>query len=288
MVKLETREALEKLRESTQDEHQGIKKKSVSLCSGSGCAAYGTAKVHQALLDELAQQNMQSDVEVKLTGCHGFCEKGPILVIHPEGIFYPQVKEEHIPEIVEKTIENGEVVNSLIFKDRSTKKKIIHEHDIPFYKLQQRIIFGNNGMIDPTSIEDYLAVGGYSALEKALFDMTPEEIIDQVRQSGLRGRGGGGFPTGTKWETCRRHEGKRYIICNADEGDPGAYMDRSLLEGNPHSVLEGMIIGAIAIGSHEGYVYVRQGSARPSSTTRLMKQHAMVATCARSNARRRQ
>jgi len=257
MVKLETREALKKLRESTQDEHQGIKKKSVSLCSGSGCAAYGTAKVHQALLDELAQQNMQSDVEVKLTGCHGFCEKGPILVIYPECIFYPQVKEEHIPEIVEKTIKNGEVVNSLIFKDPSTKKKIIHEHDIPFYKLQQRIIFGNNGMIDPTSIEDYLAVGGYSALEKALFDMTPEEIIDQVRQSGLRGRGGGGFPTGTKWETCRRHEGKRYVICNADEGDPGAYMDRSLLEGNPHSVLEGMIIGAIAIGSHEGYVYVR-------------------------------
>ncbi len=257
MVKLETREALKKLRESTQDEHQGIKKKSVSLCSGSGCAAYGTAKVHQALLDELAQQNMQSDVEVKLTGCHGFCEKGPILVIYPECIFYPQVKEEHIPEIVEKTIKNGQVVNSLIFKDPSTKKKIIHEHDIPFYKLQQRIIFGNNGMIDPTSIEDYLAVGGYSALEKALFDMTPEEIIDQVRQSGLRGRGGGGFPTGTKWETCRRHEGKRYVICNADEGDPGAYMDRGLLEGNPHSVLEGMIIGAIAIGSHEGYVYVR-------------------------------
>jgi len=257
MVRIETREALKKLRESTQGERQGIKKKSVSLCSGSGCAAYGTAKVHQALVDELAQQNMQSDVEVKLTGCHGFCEKGPILVIYPECIFYPQVKEEHIPEIVEKTIKNGEVVNSLIFKDPSTKKKIIHEHDIPFYKLQQRIIFGNNGMIDPTSIEDYLAVGGYSALEKALLDMTPEEIIDQVKQSGLRGRGGGGFPTGTKWETCRRHEGKRYVICNADEGDPGAYMDRSLLEGNPHSVLEGMIIGAIAIGSHEGYVYVR-------------------------------
>ena len=144
-----------------------------------------------------------------------------------------------------------------MFKDPSTKKKIIHEQDIPFYKLQQRLILGKNGLIDPTSFEDYLAIGGYTALEKALFDMTPEEIINEVKKSGLRGRGGGGFPTGIKWESCRRHEGDRYVICNADEGDPGAYMDRGLLEGNPHSVIEGMIIGAIAIGSHEGYVYVR-------------------------------
>ena len=257
MTKLEGRGTLKKLRESIQAKRRGIKKKLVSLCAGSGCAAYGTAKVHQALLDELAKQTMQNDVEVKLTGCHGFCEKGPIMVIHPEGIFYPQVKGEHIPEIVDKTIKNGQVVDSLLFKDPSTKKRVTYERDIPFYNLQQRIIFGNNGMIDPTSIEDYLAVGGYSALEKALFDMSPEEIIDQVKKSGLRGRGGGGFPTGVKWESCRRHEGDRYVICNADEGDPGAYMDRSLLEGNPHSVLEGMIIGAIAIGSHEGYVYVR-------------------------------
>ncbi|MBW1674971.1 MAG: NAD(P)H-dependent oxidoreductase subunit E, partial [Deltaproteobacteria bacterium] len=252
MTKLESREALNTLRDSIQSTRQGNKKRVISLCAGSGCAAYGTAKVYQALRDELAQQNMLNEVEIKLTGCHGFCEKGPIVVIHPEGIFYPQVKGEHIPEIVEKTIKNGQVVDSLIFKDPATKKKIIYEHDIPFYSLQQRIIFGNNGMIDPTSIEDYLSVGGYSALEKALFDMSPEDILDQVKKSGLRGRGGGGFPTATKWETCRKHEGKRYIICNADEGDPGAYMDRSLLEGNPHSVLEGMIIGAIAIGSHEG------------------------------------
>jgi NADH-quinone oxidoreductase subunit F len=257
MTRLESREALNTLRDSIQSTRQGNTKRLISLCAGSGCAAYGTAKVHQALRDELAQHNMLNDVEIKLTGCHGFCEKGPIVVIHPEGIFYPQVKGEHIPEIVEKTIKHGKVVDSLIFKDPATKKKIIYEHDIPFYSLQQRIIFGNNGMIDPTSIEDYLSVGGYSALEKALFDMRPEDIIDQVKKSGLRGRGGGGFPTATKWETCRRHEGRRYIICNADEGDPGAYMDRSLLEGNPHSVLEGMIIGAIAIGSHEGYVYVR-------------------------------
>jgi len=257
MAILENREALEKLRTSLQAKHHDNKKKLISLCAGSGCGAYGTLKVHQILLDELAAQDLQDEVEVKLSGCHGFCEKGPIMVIHPEGIFYSQLKEKHIPEIVEKTIKNGELVKSLIFKDHVTKKKIIHEKDIPFYKLQQRIIFGNNGIIDPTSIEDYLTVSGYAGLEKVLFDMTPEEVIEQVKKSGLRGRGGGGFPAGIKWETCRKHKGQRYVICNADEGDPGAYMDRSILEGNPHSVLEGMIIGAFAIGSDEGYVYVR-------------------------------
>jgi NADH:ubiquinone oxidoreductase subunit F (NADH-binding)/(2Fe-2S) ferredoxin len=257
MAKLTDRAALEELRNSLQAGQQEGGKKLISLCAGSGCAAYGTAKVHQALTAELAKNDMQDEVEVKLSGCHGFCEKGPILVVHPEGIFYPQVKEKHVPEIVEETIKNGNLVKSLLFKDPITKKRISYEEDIPFYKLQQRIIFGNNGLIAPTSIEDYISVDGYTALEKALFDMAPEEIIDQIKKSGLRGRGGGGFPTGTKWESCARYEGQRYVICNADEGDPGAYMDRSLLEGNPHSVLEGMIIGAVAIGSHDGYVYVR-------------------------------
>ncbi len=257
MVKLENREALRELRDSLQAKFQKSKKKLISLCAGSGCGAYGTAKVYKTLMAELAEQDLQDEVEVKLSGCHGFCEKGPIMVIHPEGIFYPQIKEEHIPDIVEQTIKNGELVKSLIFKDPATKKKFTHEKDVPFYKLQERIIFGNNGIIDPTSIEDYLSVGGHAALEKALFDMAPEEIIDEVKKSGLRGRGGGGFPTGVKWATCRKQKGERYAICNADEGDPGAYMDRSLLEGNPHSVLEGMIIGAFAIGSNEGYVYVR-------------------------------
>jgi NADH-quinone oxidoreductase subunit F len=257
MAKLENRSALESYRNSLLTEQESRKKKLISLCAGSGCGAYGTAKVHDSLIQELAKHGLEKEVDVTLSGCHGFCEKGPILVIHPEGIFYPQIKEENIPEIVEKTIKNGELVPSLLYKDPATKEKMIHENDVSFYKLQQRIIFGNNGAIDPTSIEDYIAVGGYKALEKALFDMTPEEIIDQIKKSGLRGRGGGGFPTGIKWETCRRHDGDRYVICNADEGDPGAYMDRSLLEGNPHLVLEGMIIGAIAIGSNEGYVYVR-------------------------------
>jgi NADH-quinone oxidoreductase subunit F len=257
MLKVENREELKKLRSSLQAERKNGQKKLISLCSGSGCGAYGTAKVHQVLEEELAKRNLQNEVAVKLTGCHGFCEKGPIMVIHPEGIFYPQLKQENIPAIVEETIVKGEIVKPLIFKDPALKKKIIHEEEISFYNLQQRIIFGKNGMIDPTSIQDYISVGGYAALEKSLFEMTPDEIIDQVKKSGLRGRGGGGFPAGIKWESCCRQEGEKYVICNADEGDPGAYMDRSLLEGNPHSVIEGMIIGAIAIGSHEGYVYVR-------------------------------
>jgi len=257
MAKLKDRAALEEFRKKLQSKTQKRKKKLISLCAGSGCGAYGTAKVHQALVDELKKQKLDKKVDVKLSGCHGFCEKGPIMVIHPEGIFYPQVKEKHVPEIVEETIKKGELVKSLIYKDPASKKKITFEEDIPFYKLQQRIIFGNNGLIDPTSIEDYIAVGGYSALEKALFDLKPKKIIDEIKSAGLRGRGGGGFPTGIKWETCRRQKGDKYVICNADEGDPGAYMDRSLLEGNPHSVIEGMIIGAIAIGSHDGFVYVR-------------------------------
>jgi NADH-quinone oxidoreductase subunit F len=254
---LQNRNGLDELRKQLETARSHGKKKLISLCAGSGCGAYGTAKVHAALVEELTRQNLQEEIEVKLTGCHGFCEKGPIMVIHPEGIFYPQVKPEHVSEIVEKTIKNGELVNSLIFKDPATKTKITLEHDIPFYKLQQRIIFGNNGMIDPTSIDDYIAVGGYGAMSKALFDLTPDKIIAEIKKSGLRGRGGGGFPTGIKWDSCRKHEGDRYVICNADEGDPGAYMDRSLLEGNPHSVIEGMIIGAIAVDSHSGYVYVR-------------------------------
>jgi NADH-quinone oxidoreductase subunit F len=256
MARLENRDALERIR-NTLKAARDQSRKLVSLCAGSGCGAYGTAKVAAALEEAIARHGLAEKVQVKLTGCHGFCEKGPIMVIHPEGIFYPQVTPEKVPEIVETTLIGAKLVDKLVYKDPVTKKKISREHDIPFYKLQKRIIFGNNGLIDPTSIDDYIGVGGYSALARALFDMTPQAIIAEIKKSGLRGRGGGGFPTGIKWETCRRHEGRRYVICNADEGDPGAYMDRSLLEGNPHSVIEGMIIGAIAIGSNDGYVYVR-------------------------------
>ena len=229
----------------------------ISLCSGSGCSAFGTDRVKAALEQELVAQGLADDVEVRLSGCHGFCEKGPVMVIHPAGIFYPQMNEERVPELVDKTIRHGEVIDRFLYTDPVSKKRIVFEHDIPFYKFQRRIVFGNNGMISPTEIKDYLAVGGYKALAKALFDMSPDDIVHQIKASGLRGRGGGGFPTGIKWETCKRKKGEKYVICNADEGDPGAYMDRSLLEGNPHSVLEGMIIGAVAIGSNAGYIYVR-------------------------------
>jgi NADH-quinone oxidoreductase subunit F len=180
------------------------------------------------------------------------------VVIYPKGIFYQQVTPEDITEILEKTIAKDEIVERLLYQDPKNKEKILIEDDVPFYKKQMRLLLGNNSKIDPCNIDDYLAVGGYAALGKALFRMKPGEIVAEVKKSGLRGRGGGGFPTGVKWESCRKAEGNpKYLICNADEGDPGAFMDRSLLEGNPHSVIEGMIIGAFAIGSHDGYIYVR-------------------------------
>jgi NADH-quinone oxidoreductase subunit F len=201
---------------------------------------------------------VEAKVDVKATGCHGFCERGTLVVIKPQNIFYQRVKVEDVPEIVSETVVKSNIIDRLLYTDPNTGKKIIHEHEVPFYKRQKRLVFGNNGYIDPAIIDDYLAVGGYAALSKVLFRMSPKEVIKEVKKSGLRGRGGGGFPTGIKWETCRKAKGDtKYIICNADEGDPGAYMDRSLIEGNPHSVLEGMIIGAYAIGGHQGYIYVR-------------------------------
>ena len=230
----------------------------VTICSGTGCQACGCQAVTDSFRAELEKHGLADQVDILTTGCHGFCERGPVVVIKPEGIFYERMQSEDVPEVVEETLVNGRVVERLLYEDPQTGEKLVHEHDVPFYKLQQREILWMNGMIDPTSIEDYIVMGGYSALVKALHSMTPDEIVEAVKRSGLRGRGGGGFPTGRKWESCRRAEGDvKYVICNADEGDPGAYMDRSVMEGNPHSVLEGMIIGAYAIGSHEGYIYVR-------------------------------
>ncbi len=257
MVKLTSIDALQKHRDSITTERTSQNKRLISLCAGSGCGAYGTSGVYDELIKELNKHGLQDKFDVKLTGCHGFCEKGPIMVIHPEGIFYSKLKKEFMAEIVEQTLKNGELVKARLFKIESTKKKVALENQIPFYSLQQRIILGNNAEIDPTSIDDYISVGGYSALAKALSEMTPTSILDEISKSKLRGRGGGGFPAGVKWKTCAKFDGPRYVICNADEGDPGAYMDRSILEGNPHSVLEGMIIGALAMGSTRGYVYVR-------------------------------
>jgi NADH:ubiquinone oxidoreductase subunit F (NADH-binding)/(2Fe-2S) ferredoxin/Pyruvate/2-oxoacid:ferredoxin oxidoreductase delta subunit len=235
-------------------------KPTISVCGGTGCHGCGCELVHAAFLNEIDRLKMADRVGLKLTGCHGLCEYGTLVTIHPREIFYTRVNPPDVAEILTETIGKGVVIDRLLYSDSDSGQTVQHEHDVPFYKKQRRLIFGNNGLLDPTSIEDYIALGGYSALAKALLEMKPDQIIQEIKKSGLRGRGGGGFPTGSKWESCRNaptSNGTRYVICNADEGDPGAYMDRSLLEGNPHSVLEGMIIGAYAIGSTQGYVYVR-------------------------------
>ncbi len=230
----------------------------IAFCTGTGCLAYGTQKLVDKFREEIENRNLGEQIYIRKTGCHGFCERGPMAVIYPKKIFYQQIKIDDVTEIIEKTLLKGEIIDRLVYKDPATKKKIALEEDVPFYKKQMRLVFGMNGLIEPTSIEDYLAIGGYSALAKALEGMKPREVIDEVIAANLRGRGGGGFPAGWKWDATRKAEGDpKYVICNADEGDPGAYMDRSLLEGNPHSVLEGMIIGAYAIGSSQGYIYVR-------------------------------
>ena len=231
----------------------------ITLCSGTACHATGSEKIASAIEQEMEKQGLKAEVDFRRTGCHGFCERGPIVVIYPEEICYLQVTPEDIPEIISQTIEEKKVVGRLLYTDPTSGEKVTYESEIPFYKNQERLVFGPNRRIDPKSIEDYLAIGGYRALAKALFGMTPEAVIAEVKKAKLRGRGGGGFPTASKWEFCHNAPGDiKYVVVNCDEGDPGAYMDRALMEGNPHSVLEGLIIGAYAIGSHQGYIYVRQ------------------------------
>ena len=230
----------------------------ITVCGGTGCHTLGSEKVAAAFKQEIKQQGLKTKVDIRTTGCHGFCERGPLVVIKPENIFYQWVKVEDVAEIISETVLKGNIIDRLLYTDPNTGKKVTLEQEVPFYKKQRRLVFGNNGLIDPNNIDDYLALDGYAALSKALFKMSTEAVIEEVKKSGLQGRGGGGFPTGIKWQTCRKAQGDtKYIICNCDEGDPGAYMDRSLMEGNPHSVLEGMIIGAYAIGCQEGYIYIR-------------------------------
>ena len=229
----------------------------IIVCGGTGCHASGCTQVASTFEESLKSGGLADRVDLVITGCHGFCERGPIVIIYPQGIFYQKVTPDDVGEIINTTVENGGILERLQYKDPVTNEVTVHEEDIPFYQKQKRLILGNNTSIDPTNIKDYIAVGGYSALAKVL-GSTPEAVIDEVKKSGLRGRGGGGFPTGLKLESTRSAPGDvKYVICNADEGDPGAYMDRSILEGNPHSVLEGIIIGAYAIGANEGYIYVR-------------------------------
>lgn len=231
----------------------------ISICAGAGCIASGADEVIAAFKAEIEKQGLKNHVDTKGTGCPGFCERGPVVVIYPEEICYLQVAAEDVPEIVSQTIKEKKVVDRLLFVDPVTGEKAIHESDISFYKNQERNVLCNNIKIDSKSIDDYLAIGGYSALTKALSRMTDVEVLEEVKKSNLRGRGGAGFPAGRKWEGSRNApEPIKYVIVNADEGDPGAFMDRALLEGNPHSILEGLILGGYAIGSHEGYFYVRQ------------------------------
>ena len=240
------------------------------MCAGTGCIASGSLDVRDALEREIAKRNLQNEVQIIMTGCNGFCAMGPLVVVYPDGIFYNQVRPEHAPIIVEEHILKGRVVEKLLFKDETVKGRVPLMKDIGFFGLQRLIVLRNRGLIDAENIDEYIARDGYAGLAKALTEMTPEQVIEEVKKSGLRGRGGGGFPTGMKWEECRRYDNfPKYTICNGDEGDPGAFMDRSVMEGDPHSVLEGMAISGYAIGAEHGYIYVR--AEYPLAIQRLQK-----------------
>ncbi|MBU2234816.1 MAG: 4Fe-4S binding protein [Proteobacteria bacterium] len=257
MQKIKSAKELDELRKRLRARDKGVETL-LTMCGGTGCHASRCQDVIDAVEKELKKKKLGKKVQVRVTGCHGFCEQGPLMIIEPGNIFYCRLKPGDAAEIVEKTIVEGMVVDRLLYTDPVTKKKIRTEAKIPFYSAQDRQLLAQNKRIDPRSIEEYIATGGYSALAKTLAKISPEKVIGEIGASGLRGRGGGGFPAGWKWDATRKAQGEpKYIVCNADEGDPGAYMDRSLLEGNPHLVLEGMVIGAYAIGSSQGYIYVR-------------------------------
>jgi len=256
LSKLRSYKSLDRFKKQIVDQRP-VDAVTVGICTDTGCRACGSAAVYEALKNEVAKARLRN-VEVKATGCHGFCEKGGLVVIHPRRILYTQVQPSDVPEIVERTLGRGEVVERLLYLDPSNGRRIELEEEVPYYAKQLRLVLGDNSKIDPTDIRDYVALDGYQALRRALESMKPQAVIDVVTRSGLRGRGGGGFPAGVKWNTARRAPGDRkFVLCNADEGDPGAFMDRSVCEGNPHSVIEGMIIGAYAVGAREGWIYVR-------------------------------
>jgi NADH-quinone oxidoreductase subunit F len=258
LKKIKNLQELETLRKSILQEKYSEKPCIIISEKSTCCYLSGSKEVVEAFKKGLKNFDLENQIDIKSTGCLGFCEIEPIVILEPKGIIYQKVKKEDVIEIITETIINDIIIDRLLYTDPVKGKKCKTEENMPFYKKQRRFVLGNNRFIDPTLIDDYIAINGYKALAKVLDKMKPEKVIEEIKKSGLRGRGGGGFPTGRKWEYARGAEGKpKYVICNADEGDPGAYMDRSLLEGNPHSVIEGMIIGAFAIGSHEGYVYVR-------------------------------
>lgn len=228
------------------------------VCAGTGCVACGSVKIKDILKAELKNKGLENEIQVVMTGCNGFCANGPIMAVLPEGIFYQKLKPEDIPFLVEEHFLKGRPVEKFMYRELEKKTAVPAMKDIPFFNLQVLRVLRNKGMIDPEKIEDYIARDGYQAAAKALLQMTPEQIINEIKASGLRGRGGAGFPTGLKWEFCSKVKSDlKFILCNGDEGDPGAFMDRSIMEADPHVVLEGMIIGGRAIGASKGYIYVR-------------------------------
>jgi NADH-quinone oxidoreductase subunit F len=257
---VESAKQLTALQKKLQQKDKKLAKK-ILICHGPGCLASGAELIGEEFLKQLKKRRIKGvTVEaVKKTGCHGLCEKSPLVAIEPRKILYTRVKPRHVAEIIEKTVKNDEVIPGLLYVDHESGQRIEKYTDIKFYSHQTRIALRNLGQINACDIEDYIRVGGYTAMAKAVTEMDPASIIDEVSKSGLRGRGGGGFPAGRKWATCRNVEDTpRYVICNGDEGDPGAFMDRAIMEGDPHTVLEGMIIAAFAVGANDGYVYVRE------------------------------
>lgn len=240
------------------EEGIGHKKKAVLVCGGTGCTSSGSRRVIERLKEEIKKQGLEEDVSVVMTGCFGLCALGPIMIVYPEGAFYSMVKEEEIPEIVEQHLLHGKVDTKYLYSETVKGNMVLPLQDTPFYKKQKRVALRNCGVINPEKIEEYIGTGGYEALGKVLTTMSPEDVIEMITASGLRGRGGAGFPTGRKWQFAKDNDAdQKYVCCNADEGDPGAFMDRSVLEGDPHVVLEAMAIAGYAIGATQGYIYVR-------------------------------
>lgn len=230
----------------------------VLICGGTGCTSSGSMDIKKALEDELKKRGIDKEIEVIRTGCFGLCALGPVVIVYPEGAFYSRVKVEDIPELVEEHLIKGRILKRLVYHESIEQDKVKSLDEVGFYKKQMRVALKNCGVIDPENIDEYLAFDGYKALEKVLTKMKPEEVISQIKKSGLRGRGGGGFPTGLKWElTAKPVADQKYVVCNADEGDPGAFMDRSILEGDPHCVLEAMEIAGYSIGATKGFIYIR-------------------------------
>ena len=276
--KINTRKELEALRVEYANSLKS-QKKQILICAGTGCVAGGSLKIYERIRTILEDKKIECSlvlekephdtIGLKKSGCHGFCEMGPLLRIEPMGWLYIKVKVEDCEEIVNKSIIGNEIIQNLIYHDNEGKA-YGRQEEIPFYSQQKRIALEHCGHINAESIKEYIAVGGYRATAKALFDMTPQDIVNEITESNLRGRGGGGFPTGKKWsQVLRQEEEEKYVVCNGDEGDPGAFMDRSMMEGDPHRVIEGMIIAGIATKAHHGYIYVR--AEYPLAVSRLEK-----------------